>query len=186
MIERIEVNLLPAEYRVHKKALQLPREIIYPALGVAILWLGLMLWTVKLDTTISQVKAQISRTEQMIRTNKPIKDEIVRLKENKNVVQGKIQALEQISVDRAKWVRIMEVVCQRLPDFTWIESCEEKDESLLMSGRTFSFPEVANFMSRLSESAYIKSVDLSGIEDRGAGKLFSFSISCKLNTVANK
>jgi Tfp pilus assembly protein PilN len=112
--------------------------------------------------------------------NQPIKDEIVRLKESKNIIQGKIVALEQISVDRAKWVRLMEVLCQRLPDFTWIRSCEERDESLIIDGVTFSFPEVANFMSRLSESAYIKSVDLSGIEEKGE-KTFSFTITCRLN-----
>ncbi len=181
MIERIEINLLPAEYRVHRKAIQLQREVVYPALGVGILWFFLMLWSFKLDTSIGQVKSTIDRTESMIRTNKPIQDEIVRLKESKNIVQGKILALEQITVDRAKWVRLMEVLCQRLPDFTWVESCEERDESLIIDGKTYSFPEVANFMSRLSESPYVKAVDLSGIEERGEPNTFAFSISCKLN-----
>ena len=35
-------------------------------------------------------------------------------------------------------------------------------------------------MSRLSESAYIRSVDLSGIEEKES-KIFSFSLSCRLN-----
>jgi Tfp pilus assembly protein PilN len=180
MIERIEINLLPAEYRVHKKTLQLQREIIYPILGVAILGFFLALLTLKIDSDINQIKNDISSTEKMIKLNKPIKDEIVRLKESKNIVQGKILALEQINVDRAKWVRLMEMICQRLPDFTWLESCDETDSSLSIVGRTFSFPEVANFMSRLSESPYLKFVDLSGIEERGQ-KEFSFSIGCRLN-----
>jgi Tfp pilus assembly protein PilN len=180
MIERIEINLLPAEYRVHKKTLQLQREIVYPILGLGLIGFVLMLWTLKLDTSISQIKNDIAYTEKMIKTNKPIQDEIVRLKESKNIIHGKIQALEQITVDRGKWVRLMEVLCQRLPDFTWIQTCEEKDESLIIDGKTFSFPEVANFMSRLSESPYIKLVDLSGIEEKDA-KTFSFSITCKLN-----
>jgi Tfp pilus assembly protein PilN len=60
-------------------------------------------------------------------------------------------------------------------------SCEEKDSAILIEGKTFSFPEVANFMTRLSESSYIKTVDLSGIEQKDASKTFSFVISCKLN-----
>jgi Tfp pilus assembly protein PilN len=175
MIERIAINLLPAEYRVHKKTLRF-------LLGVALLWSALMVWDFQLDTSINRVKNEIAATEQSIRANKPIKDEIVRLRESKNVVQGKIVALEQISVDKAKWVRLMEVLCQRLPEYTWINSCDEREGTLLIEGNTFSFPEVANFMSRLSESPYIQGVDLSGIEERGQAKTFWFSISCRLNT----
>jgi Tfp pilus assembly protein PilN len=182
MIERIEINLLPAEYRDHKKAIHLQREVVYPALAVGILWIVCILWTFQLDSTIGQIKSKISHTENMIKLNKPIKDEIIRLKESKTVVQGKIVALEQISVDRAKWVRLMEVVCQRLPDYTWVESCEERDSSIILDGKTFSFPEVANFMSRLSESPYIRSVDLSGIEERGEANTFAFSLTCRLNS----
>jgi Tfp pilus assembly protein PilN len=180
MIERIAINLLPAEYRVHKKTLQLRREVVYPILGVGIAWCGLVAWDFKIDTTINEVRNDIAATDRTIQTNKPIKDEIVRLKDGKNVIQGKIIALEQISVEKAKWVRLMEVLCQRLPEYTWINSCEEKDSSLFIEGSTFSFPEVANFMSRLSESAYIRSVDLSGIEEKET-KVFSFSLACRLN-----
>ena len=181
MIERIEINLLPAEYRVHKKSLQLRREIFYPIVGVGIVWFLLFLWNFKLDDDISQVRHDITATDQSIKANKPIKDQIDRLKDSKNVIKGKILALEQINVDKAKWVRLMEVICQKIPDFTWLLSCEEKDSTLFIDGITYSFPEVANFMSRLSESAAIKSVDLAGIEEKDASKTFSFSLSCKLN-----
>jgi Tfp pilus assembly protein PilN len=181
MIERIAVNLLPAEYRVHKKSLHLQREVIWPLFIVVLVWCGLLAWDFKLDTSINEVRHDIEVTEMSIRSNKPIKDEIIRLKESKNVVHGKILALEQINVDKAKWVRLMEVLCQRLTEYTWITSCEEKEESLIIEGATFSFPEVANFMSRLTESSYVKSVDLAGIEERGPAKTFWFSITCKLN-----
>jgi hypothetical protein len=61
-------------------------------------------------------------------------------------------------------------------------SCEEKDSAILIEGKTFSFPEVANFMTRLSESSYIKTVDLSGIEQKDVSKTFSFILFCKLNS----
>ncbi|HMD67848.1 MAG TPA: PilN domain-containing protein, partial [Chitinivibrionales bacterium] len=49
-------------------------------------------------------------------------------------------------------------------------------------GRTLSFPEVANFMSRLSESNYIRGVDLSGIQEvAGTVKMFQFNLSCTIN-----
>ncbi|MGB7567866.1 MAG: PilN domain-containing protein [Chitinivibrionales bacterium] len=184
MIERIEINLLPAEYRFHRKTIKLQREIVYPVLGVLLVAFGLALYTFNMESQITQLKSDILRTEESFKKNKPIKDEIARLKDNKKIVEGKIVALERITVDRGKWVRLMEIICQRLPDFTWLISCEEKDSTIVIEGRTFSFPEVANYMTRLSESKYIKAVDLSGIEQKDALKTFSFIISCKINPEA--
>jgi Tfp pilus assembly protein PilN len=181
MIERIEINLLPAEYRFHKKTIKLQREIVYPVLVVFVVIFILGLYTIHIDGQITQLKDDIVRTEDSFKQNKPIKDEITRLKDNKKIIEGKIVALERITVDRGKWVRLMEVFCQRLPDFTWLVSCEEKDSAILIEGKTFSFPEVANFMTRLSESGYIKTVDLSGIEQKDVSKTFSFILFCKLN-----
>ena len=181
MIERIEINLLPAAYRVHRKTIVLKRSVVYPLLGLLVLGCCLIIYMLNMESRISQLKSDIQRTDESIKKNKPIKDEIITLKENKQIVEGKIIALERINVDRAKWVRLMEMLCQRLPDFTWILSCIEKDSALVIEGKTYSFQEVANLMTRLSQSAYIKSIDLSGIEEKDASKTFSFAGTCKLN-----
>jgi Tfp pilus assembly protein PilN len=184
MVERIEINLLPAEYRVHRKTIRMQRDVVYPFMGLVILAFVLVLYTFGLENQISQLRSDIARTEDAFKRNKPIKDEISRLKDDKKIIEGKIAALERITVDRGKWVHLMENLCQRLPDFTWLVSCEEKDDALLIEGKTFSFPEVANFMSRLTESSYIKTVDLTSIEQKDASKSFSFIVSCKLNADA--
>ena len=182
MIERIEINLLPAAYRVHRKTIALKRSVVYPLLGLLVVGCCLIIYMLNMESQISQLKSDIQRTDESIKKNKPIKDEIIKLKENKQVIQGKILALERINVDRAKWVRLMEILCQRLPDFTWLLSCNEKDSSLVIEGKTYSFPEVANLMTRLSEGKYIKSIDLAGIEEKDASKTFSFAVTCKLNS----
>lgn len=183
MIERIEINLLPAAYRVHKKTISLRRGTVYPFLGVLLAWVFILIATMNMDGQINQLKGDIRSTEYSISKNKSIKEEIAKLKENNATVQGKILALQRINVDRAKWVRIMESLCQRLPDFTWLISCEEKDSSLIIEGRTYSFPEVANFMTRLAQSDCIKSVDLSGIEEKDDSKTFAFSVTCRLKSL---
>ena len=187
MIERIEINLLPAAYRVHKRTIALTRGAVYPFLGVLAAGVVLLIVNLNIDGQIGQLKGDIHTTEQTIAKNKSIKEEIGKLKENNATVQGKILALQRITVDRAKWVRLMEILCQRLPDFTWLLSCEEKDSSLIIEGRTYSFPEVANLMTRLGESSYVKAVDLSGIEEKDDTKTFAFSVTCRLNSgMANK
>lgn len=185
MIDRVEINLLPAEYRVHKRGIRISRAIVYPVLGLFVLGFFLLSWTIGLDSQIHQLKGDILHVDDMIRKNSYIKDQINKLRADKAVIQEKIVALKRINVNREKWVRLMEILCQRIPDFTWIVSIDEKDQNppvLVIEGRTLSFPEVANFMSRLSESEFIRSVDLSSIEETKEGvKLFRFSISCTIN-----
>jgi Tfp pilus assembly protein PilN len=185
MIDRVEINLLPAEYRVHKRGIRVSRAIVYPSLGLVVLGFFLLSWTLGLDSQIHQIRGDILNVDDMIKKNGFIKDEINRLRADRAVIQEKIVALERINVNREKWVRLMEILCQRIPDFTWIVSVDEKGQNpqvLAIEGRTLSFPEVANFMSRLSESEFIRGVDLSSIEETNEGvKLFRYNISCTIN-----
>jgi Tfp pilus assembly protein PilN len=185
MIERIEINLLPAEYRVHKRGIRLERAVVYPVLVLFVFGFFLLSWTISLDNQIHQLNGDIANVDDMIRKNSFIKEQINRLKADRAVIKEKIRALERINVNREKWVRLLEILCQKLPDFTWIVSVDEKDQNppiLVIEGRTLSFPEVANFMSQLSESYFIKAVDLTSIEEtRDALKSFRFNISCTIN-----
>lgn len=185
MIEKIEINLLPAEYRIHRRHFHLEREFVYPLFFLVITCIGLVLWSVSIQNSIGICENEIKALEQQIAINRPIQEEIQKLRSDQSMVQEKIRALERINVNREKWVRLMEELSGRLPDYTWLISIKEENSippMIHLEGRTFSFPEVANFMSRLKDSEYINDVDLSRIEQIDPEtKLFSFSISCEIN-----
>lgn len=185
MIERIEINLLPVEYRVHHKKIEIKREIAYPLIGVGIVALGLSLFTVGINNSVWILRNQIKIVQGSIEQNRPIQNEINQLRTDNQSIQGKIKALELINVNREKWVKLMEEFSERLPEFTWLVSIkEEVNESpvIHLEGRTYSFPEVANYMSNLKECESILSVDLSQIEQiDDKNKLYRFAISCSLN-----
>jgi Tfp pilus assembly protein PilN len=186
MIERIEINLLPAEYRVHRQQLRIQREILYPALGVGLIFVALWWVTISLGSQISQKQQNIASIEQGIQKNSQVRQEIEQLKSDRKVIEDKIVALERISVNREKWVRLMEIFCGRIPRFSWLTSLEEKaaqsPPQIVIKGNTFSFPEVANFMSKLAESDYITAVDLSTIEQiTTPTKNYAFSLTGTVN-----
>jgi Tfp pilus assembly protein PilN len=189
MIERIEINLLPAEYRFHKKRFRLEREMIYPLLGVITIGVILVFWTLFQQNSISYNNSQISFLSQQIEQNRPIQNEINKLRSEKMAIQEKIRALERISVNREKWVKLMEELSGRLPQYTWLLSVKEENTIppvLSIEGRTYSFPEVANYMSNLKESKYINSVGLTDIEQVSSKeKVYRFSITCSLNQDVN-
>ncbi|MBD3345746.1 MAG: hypothetical protein GF401_11855 [Chitinivibrionales bacterium] len=188
MIERIEINLLPAEYRVHKRGIRLQREMVYPILGVLMLWLALFYMIFSLDGEISKVENEIRMTEQSIQKNRHIKNEIKKLQAARKNIDQKIRALQRINVNKEKWVRLMEVLCGRLPEYSWLTSLREKvsgnTATLEIDGRTFSFPEVANYMSNLTENEYVSTVDLSNIEEMKSSDMkssYRFSIIADIN-----
>ncbi|HMA65077.1 MAG: PilN domain-containing protein [Fibrobacterota bacterium] len=189
MIERIEINLLPAEYRFHKRKFRIQREMIYPLLGVILTGVVLVFWTLFQENSISYNNGQISFLSQQIEQNRPIQNEINMLRSDKMAIQEKIRALERISVSREKWVKLMEELSGRLPQYTWLLSVKEENTIppvLSIEGRTYSFPEVANYMSNLKESKYISSVGLTDIEQISSKeKMYKFSITCSLNQDVN-
>lgn len=185
MIERIEINLLPAEYRVHRKKFQIKREVAYPLLIAGVIAVGLSLWTVALNNTIVATQNQLRQVSDEIQKNRPIQQEINKLQNDQTSIKQKIHALELINVNREKWVRLMEEFNNRLPPYTWMVSIKEELRTppvIHIEGRTHSFPEVANFMSNLNDCNYVISVDLSEIEQIDSeNKIFKFSISCAIN-----
>lgn len=185
MVERIEVNLLPAEYRVRARRLYLRREIVYPLLLLAIVMTVLGLWMLTLNSEIGQYETQIAQIDENIRRNQHILKEIRELEEEKKLVTDKIMGLERIDVNREKWVRLQEELCKHLPDLTWLVQVIEKppDPVLEIRGSTFSFPEVATYMSRLAGSEYIDRVDLTSIiqQSGSPGNVYVFTITCRIN-----
>ncbi len=186
MIERIEINLLPAEYRVHKRSIKLQREVVYPALAFVGLWLGLWMWSTAREGRITAVTNEITAIEKKIDDNKHIKKEINKLRKDRTVIREKIRALQRISVNKAKWVRLMEILSAELPPFTWLSSVQERgseDRSMLrMTGSTFSFPEVATLMTGLTGTEYITSVDLANIaQQSGENPSYVFSLTATVN-----
>lgn len=185
MIERIEINLLPAEYRVHRKQFKIKREIAYPFVFAVVVCFTLALWTAGIQNSITTSKNKIKELRGKIEQNRPIQNEINQLRKDKNVIQQKIQGLQLINVNREKWVLLMEEFSNRLPDYTWLRNLNEELRSspiIKIEGETYSFPEVANLMSNLEDCPYIQGVDLINIEQKSnVERIYGFSISCSIN-----
>jgi Tfp pilus assembly protein PilN len=189
MIERIEINLLPAEYRYHKRHFRLSRELFYPVLFVIIIGIAAVFGTLFMQNSLNYQNSQINYLSQQIDQNRPIQNEITRLRSEKLAIQEKNRALERINVNREKWVKLMEELSRRLPEYTWLVTIKEENSNppeLSVEGRTYSFPDVANYMSNLKESKYISSVGLTNIEQIDSKEnLFKFFITCIINPDVN-
>ena len=182
MVEKINVNLLPAEYRVHSVKIKFHKEIVWPAIISAVVIFVLILWIGTLNANIAKYTKKIAVVDADIKKNQHILDEINSLKKQKKIVLTKIKALERIDVNREKWLRLMETFSQKLPQGSWIEKLEENADTVFVEGKTYSFSEVAQYMLRLKESVFINNVDLKNIEQINiSSRIYKFTIRCYIN-----
>ena len=188
MVERIQVNLIPIEYRVRSKQLAVSRAVFYPALGAIIIAILMFIVTTSVDRQITDLHSQIAATDAQILQNKSIQEEITQIKQADLQIQQKIGALERISIDRGKWVRLLETIATKVPGYSWLISIDEmsKDSNTIkIEGKTFSFPDVASYMSDISGSPAVQSVDLLTIEqidnaDKNSETVYAFKLICHL------
>ncbi len=163
-MKRIEINLLPVEYRVRPKTIRLDREIVWPLVVALIIMTIMGIITANLNGEIEAFEARIESVERDIEKNRVVAKEIKDLEKSRETVISKIRALEQIDVSREKWVRIPEILSRELPERTWLVGMSENGKRLQVNGQTMSFPEVAGYMARLSATELINEVELLMIE----------------------
>ena len=106
---------------------------------------------------------------------------------------AKNNSLKSISVNKRKWVRILEGLSKSMPLNTWLESIKQNEadaQDLEVHGRTYVFPEVAEYMMELEKNEYFQSVSLASIEfqkeqiqDRDRS-FFLFDLKIRINPVA--
>lgn len=184
----IYVNLLPIEYRVVKKdySYLIDMRILASAtLLIAVLaayFIGQSFFKANLEgkrEDLEQVKAQI-------RENHLVAAQLTELEQKRDAMTGKNNSLKSISVSKRKWVRILEGINKSLPLNMWVESikqAESNDNEMELRGRTYVFPEIAEYMLEMEKNEYFSNVLLNSIElqKESARSSFMFTIRINLN-----
>ncbi len=184
----IYVNLLPIEYRVVKKDYSYlidMRILASVTLLIAVLaayFIGQSFFKANLEgkrEDLEQVKAQIQE-------NHLVASQLTELEQKRDAMTGKNNSLKSISVSKRKWVRILEGINKSLPLNMWVESikqAESNDNEMELRGRTYVFPEIAEYMLEMEKNEYFSNVLLNSIElqKESARSSFMFTIRINLN-----
>lgn len=182
MVERIEINLIPQEYRVRTKKFQIKKDILVPIIVSTVLISASLIWNAVLEGQIKSVKTQISKIEREIRKYDAVKREITRLGKEQKAMENKIAGLEQINVVRDKWVRLLELYAKTIPSNTWLTNITEAGSSVSIFGESNAFGEVGEFMVKLSEDSLVNGVNLLEVRGKGAkAKSYTFKITQELS-----
>jgi len=183
MVEKIQINLIPAEYRTNERTLSFDTKIILPAI-ISLTMVGIALcWSFFLSIRISLEKEKIANIEREIDVNKTIQEEIKKLETLQSEMKNKVAGLKSVNVNRTKWISAFELYASVLPENTWLTRIEEMADgvTIAIDGMTEADAEVGLIMKRLSDSPMSSNAVLVEMRDAGNdGRLKSFTIQHSL------
>lgn len=108
--------------------------------------------------------------------------EIKKFKEDEAIIEARISALEKISKDRQREIRVMDLLQTVIPKKAWLTRVQINPDSVNVQGYALGDWDVSTFLESLTRSAFLMDVNLiSSAEVNQDGMMLKkFEISCLL------
>lgn len=186
----IHVNLLPIEYRVVRKDYSwlIDMRILFSITALIAVCAAYVIGQSFFRANLEGKKTQLEQVQKEIGANAYVGSRIKELEKLRDEKTAKNNSLKSISVSKRKWVRILEGINKSLPLNMWIESIKESetnDNEMEVKGRTYVFPEIAEYMIELEKNEYFSKVFLNGIELQKEQNRSSFLYTIRINLNPN-
>ena len=186
----IHVNLLPIEYRVVRKdySYLIDMRILISTVALIAVGAAYMIGQSFFRANLENKRAALADVQKEIGANTYVGERIKELEKLRDEKTAKNNSLKSISVSKKKWVRILEGINKSMPLNMWIETmkqAEANDNELELRGRTYIFPEIAEYMLELEKNEYFSKVFLNSIELQKDQKSSSFMFTIRINMNPN-
>ncbi len=108
--------------------------------------------------------------------------EIKKFKEDKAKLEAQISAIQNLSKDRMRDVKVLDAMQTVIPERAWLTHLELRNGSLILQGLAVNDSDVSAFIDGLSKSIYFSSVNLQSAVEQvsNAGNMKKFEIICQL------
>jgi Tfp pilus assembly protein PilN len=186
----IHVNLLPIEYRVVKKdySFLIDMRILVSVTALIMVAVAYVIGQSFFRANLESKRTVLAEVQKEIGANSYVGARIKELEKLRDEKTAKNNSLKSISVSKKKWVRILEGINKSMPLNMWIESIkqsEANDTEMEVRGRTYVFPEIAEYMLELEKNEYFYKVFLNGIELQKDQARTSFVYTIRINLNPN-
>ena len=182
----IHVNLLPIEYRVVKKdySYLLDLRILVSSTVLIVALAAYVIGQSFFKANLETKREVLAKVEREIGENAYVATKIKELETLRDEKTAKNISLKSISVSKKKWVRILEGINKSLPLNMWIETIKENETNeneMELRGRTYVFPEIAEYMLEIEKNEYFAKVFLNSIELQKETNRSSFLFTIRIN-----
>jgi type IV pilus assembly protein PilN len=186
----IHVNLLPIEYRVVKKdySYLIDMRILVSVTALMAVGAAYLIGQSFFRANLESKRNALEEVQKEIGANAYVGQRIKELETLRDEKTAKNNSLKSISVSKKKWVRILEGINKSLPLNMWVETMKQSDQNdneMELRGRTYIFPEIAEYMLELEKNEYFAKVFLNSIELQKEQNRSSFLFTIRINLNPN-
>ena len=104
-------------------------------------------------------------------------DKVDELEKKREMLQHRINIIDELKQNQHGPVRIMDEVSRALPDLVWLNTMEVKGNIVTLQGQAMDENAVANYISNLDASPFFQEPTLVDLARKGKG-VFSFRLNC--------
>jgi len=130
---------------------------------------------------LSSTKTRLERRRAELRVErdklKVFIDKVAELENKREMLQHKINIIDELKRNQHGPVRIMDEVSRAVPDLIWLNNMTVKGNVVTLSGRAMDENAVANYISNLDASPFFQEPSLVDLARSGKG-LYSFRLTC--------
>ena len=157
---RVRINLLPREEKPSREVQTWNTVLVWMLIGAAlvvIVGVGIHIYR---SYEIATLKSDIAETKQELSKYEGQAALVRDLTARRKAIENRISVIQTLDKDRFTRVYLLDELARAIPEYVWLESCEERGGSVIVKGLAFSSLAISEFMNGLSASASVDSVFL--------------------------
>ncbi len=179
----LKINLLPV--RQLKKRAKAKKQFLGMLVLFAIVLSSLAATAVLQNQKINNLESDISALNKKKESYTPTLNKISKLKKDREELARKTEIINKLKTDSSLTVRVLDEVATKVDkQRMWLESLQQQDTNLSLSGVALDNQTIAQFMDNLKESPFVKDVTLtnSSLKVISGRNLKSFDLTCVVET----
>ncbi len=154
----IRINLLPV--RAAKKKESIRFQLTVAGLITAMVIAVSTAYYLKLESDVSMLEEDIDVMETELRKLKRKVGELAKIKEQKKLLQSKLDVVNQLEKARTGPVSLFFKISEAIPKKVWLVSLSEDGKNITLNGNAATDEDLAEFMRRLDAYSDVKRVEL--------------------------
>jgi len=197
---RIEINLLPVELKRKRRGLAFDKNLALIAGVFGVLVVLVVTASVVQSMKLKSLDKQIAEAQRKVDEYKRNIELVDALIDVKDKILQRMSAIETLDKNRTAWVRIMEDLSRRVPDYLWLSLLREEPlpavvdtsadstasgsagpatKKVTLEGYSYSLNSLASFLIQLMGSRYFKNMELEYVKraEIKQHKTFSFQLT---------
>jgi Tfp pilus assembly protein PilN len=150
-------------------------------IGAAIITVGII---GLLYFTQAQTLEQKQQDLQERQARKKALDDVLKtldeLEEAKNILEKKVKLITDLKSRQQDTVKMMDALCDALPDWVWLTNLTFSNRSLSITGRALSNNLISDLINNLKGTGSFDNIEFPGStrQDQGNQEVFNFRVTC--------